>query len=98
MVFNDIHETTVYLEKFIRNLLLGENNELKNRYLHINHLFDENADKKAEINSGVGLRMIGNTGQYVKEFTNVMKFADEIEAYEYIERHGLEKISSVRKL
>lgn len=49
MVFNDIHETTVYLEKFIRNLLLGENNELKNRYLHINHLFDENADKKAEI-------------------------------------------------
>lgn len=50
------------------------------------------------INSGVGLRMIGNTGQYVKEFTDAMKFADEIEAYEYIERHGLEKISSVRKL
>ena len=53
MVFNDIHETTVYLEKFIRNLLLGENNELKNRYLHINHLFDENADKKAEINAEI---------------------------------------------
>ena len=49
------------------------------------------------INSGVGLRMIGNTGQYVKEFANAMRFADEIEAYEYIERHGLEKISSVRK-
>ena len=49
------------------------------------------------INSGVGLRMIGNTGQYVKEFTNAKKFADEIEAYEYIERHGLEKLSSVRK-
>ncbi len=47
------------------------------------------------INSGVGLRMIGNTGQYVKEFTDAMKFADEIEAYEYIERHGLEKLSSV---
>ena len=43
---NDIHETTVYLEKFIRNLLLGENNELKNRYLHIAYLFAENADKK----------------------------------------------------
>lgn len=50
---NDIHETTVYLEKFIRNLLLDENNELKNRYLHINHLFKENADKKAEINAGI---------------------------------------------
>ena len=36
----DIHETTVYLEAFIRNLLLNENNELKNRYLHINSLFE----------------------------------------------------------
>ena len=56
---NDIHETTVYLEKFIRNLLLGENNELKNRYLHIAHLFDENADKKAGINAGInaGIKM-----------------------------------------
>lgn len=32
----NIHETTVYLEAFIRNLLLNENNELKSRYLHIN--------------------------------------------------------------
>lgn len=50
---NDIHETTVYLERFIRNLLLGESNELKNRYLHIAHLFDENADKKAGISAGI---------------------------------------------
>ena len=34
----NIHETTEYLEMFIRNLLLNENNELKNRYLHINGL------------------------------------------------------------
>ncbi len=31
----DIHETTEFLELFLRNLLLGEKNELKNRYLHI---------------------------------------------------------------
>lgn len=31
-----VHETTEYLELFLRNLLLGENNELKNRNLHIN--------------------------------------------------------------
>ncbi len=31
----DVHETTEFLELFLRNLLLGENNELKNRYLHI---------------------------------------------------------------
>ncbi len=35
-----IHETTVYLEAFIRNLLLNENNKLKNRYLHINSHFN----------------------------------------------------------
>ena len=31
----NIHETTEYLELFLRNLLLNEQNELKNRYLHI---------------------------------------------------------------
>ena len=31
-----VHETTEYLEAFLRNLLFGEKNELKNRYLHIN--------------------------------------------------------------
>lgn len=31
----DIRETTEYLELFLRNLLLGETNDLKNRYLHV---------------------------------------------------------------
>ncbi len=30
-----IRETTEYLELFLRNLLLGEDNELKNRYTHV---------------------------------------------------------------
>ena len=30
-----VHPTTVYLEKFFSNLLLGTTHELKNRYLHI---------------------------------------------------------------
>ncbi len=30
-----IRETSEYLELFLRNLLLGENNELKNRYIHV---------------------------------------------------------------
>lgn len=30
-----IHENPKFLEKFFRNLLLGEHNELKNRFLHI---------------------------------------------------------------
>ena len=32
-----IREETEYLEKFFRNLLLNEHNELKNRYLHIRY-------------------------------------------------------------
>lgn len=38
---NGIHETTEYLEVFLRNLLLNENNELQNRKLHVSGLLDE---------------------------------------------------------
>lgn len=34
---NGIHENSEYLEKFFRNLLLGEHNELKNRFLHLDY-------------------------------------------------------------
>ncbi len=36
-----IHETTKYLEKFLRNLLLNEKNQLYNRKLHISGLLNE---------------------------------------------------------
>ena len=36
-----IHETTEYLEVFLRNLLLNEQNELQNRNLHISGLLNE---------------------------------------------------------
>ena len=37
---NGIHETTEYLEVFLRNLLLNEKNPLHNRMMHINiHFF-----------------------------------------------------------
>ena len=38
---NGIHETTEYLELFLRNLLLGENHPLHNRTLHISGTFKE---------------------------------------------------------
>ena len=44
----DIHETTEYLEVFLRNLLLNEKNELHNRDLHISGLLNE---KKVDIGS-----------------------------------------------
>lgn len=43
-----IHETTGYLEKFLRNLLLDEKNELHNRDLHISGFSDE---RKVDIES-----------------------------------------------
>ncbi len=44
-----IHETTEYLETFLRNLLLNENNELHNRDLHINgYLQSEKVDIQDE--------------------------------------------------
>ena len=36
-----IEETTEYLERFFRNLLLGENNELKSRFLRIDGISDK---------------------------------------------------------
>lgn len=38
---NDIHATTLYLERFFENLLFGGNNELKSRYLHIDWQYDQ---------------------------------------------------------
>ena len=35
-IVKGIDYTLVYLERFFRNLLLGEHNELRNRYLLIN--------------------------------------------------------------
>ena len=46
---NGIHETTEYLEVFLRNLLLGEKNELHNRNLHISgHWSNKKVDIETE--------------------------------------------------
>ena len=48
-----IHETTEYLEAFLRHLLLNEKNELHNRNLHISELLNEEkvdiGDRKVDI-------------------------------------------------
>ncbi|XCB29200.1 Fic family protein [Arcanobacterium hippocoleae] len=53
---NGVHETTEYLELFLRNLLLNENHPLHNRTLHIDGIFKEpekaNIDSKSEYWSG----------------------------------------------
>ena len=43
-----IHETTEYLELFLRNLLLDEKNVLRNRTMHISGYFSEKVDIETE--------------------------------------------------
>ena len=45
-----IYMNTEYLERFFRNIMLGENNELKNRYTHID--YDEYMKKMEESDGG----------------------------------------------
>lgn len=49
---NGVHETTEYLELFLRNLLLDENNELHNRSMHISGMFAEVDIKSTKVNQG----------------------------------------------
>ena len=52
---NGIHETTEFLEMFLRNLLLGEKNELHNRTMHISGTFQS-------VNKGKDVSVKGNEG------------------------------------
>ncbi len=45
---NDVHATTVFLERFMENLLTGAQHELKNRYMHIDYS-DSAQSAKSEI-------------------------------------------------
>ena len=47
---NGVHETTEYLELFLKNLLLDEKNELHNRTMHVSGKF--NNSQKADIGEG----------------------------------------------
>ena len=46
---NGVHETTEYLELFLRNLLLDEKNELHNRTMHISGRFAEVDIERAKV-------------------------------------------------
>ena len=39
--------------------------------------------------------MIGKTGQYVRKFKNALAFAKKIDALEYVDRHGYNRIATV---
>lgn len=66
---NNVHETTQYLEKFLRNLLLDEANELHNREMHISGKFDSAAKQDIQVseqNIEVSKQDIQNSGQDIQ--------------------------------
>ena len=90
---NGVHETTEYLELFLRNLLLDEKNELHNRSMYISGMF-EKADIesiKADIESAEA--DIGNQKADIRN--RLLSFSDMI-AEKTIE-HALELFSKCGK-
>ncbi|MBQ0059590.1 MAG: Fic family protein, partial [Lachnospiraceae bacterium] len=66
---NNVHETTQYLEKFLRNLLLDEANELHNREMHISGKFSSAAKQDIQVseqNIEVTKQDIQNSGQDIQ--------------------------------
>lgn len=46
---NGVHETTEFLELFLGNLLLNENNPLHNRTMHISGILSQNKEENSEL-------------------------------------------------
>ena len=83
-----IYMNTEFLEKFFRNLLLGETNDLKNRYCHIKYN-EKVAIKTQESSDKVA----------VKEKSSVIKFGDNPKtSVQNVEKFGVNKKTSVQNV
>ena len=81
-VKNGVYEDMSFLEAFLRNLLMGEKNELKNRYMHIRWDETTHSDEKQHIKQHIGrhiesedslLEILDQKGISSKMKTNIMK-------------------------
>ena len=50
------------------------------------------------MNGGDKMYVLGRTGQYETELSKAMTFTDKMDAIVYVEKHGYERIATVRKL
>ncbi|MBO7637907.1 MAG: Fic family protein, partial [Treponema sp.] len=97
-----IYMNTEYLEKFFRNILLGESNELKNRYTHIDYddymkMFGENkksSEKKQSINDTAKITQKIT----VKITVNQQKIIDVIKENPLVTQEELSKIVGIARL
>ena len=61
-VKNGVYEYMSFLETFLRNLLMGEKNELKNRYMHIRWDKTTHSDEKRHIEQRIERHIEGGDG------------------------------------
>lgn len=50
------------------------------------------------VNGGDKMYVLGKTGEYQTELTDAMTFTDKIDAIIYVEKHGYERIATIRKV
>ena len=50
------------------------------------------------MNGGDKMYVLGKTGQYQTELENAMTFNDKLDAIIYVEKHGYEKLATIRKV
>ncbi|WP_191014150.1 Fic family protein [Treponema zioleckii] len=97
-----IEENPVYLERFFRNLILGKNNELKNRYTHVDYdeyikKFGEN-DKSSEKNQSINDTAKITQKITVKITVNQQKIIDVIKENPFITQEELSSIVGIARL
>ena len=93
-----IHETTEYLEMFLRNLLLGEHHPLRNRSLHISGAFQ--AQEKANIGgkkADIDEAKADIDGEHsVKTTNNIHKMREAFAGKEFFGRSDVMKVIGVK--
>lgn len=50
------------------------------------------------MNGGDKMYILGKTGQYEEELSKGMAFSDKMDAIIYVEKHGYQKIATIRKV
>jgi len=50
------------------------------------------------MNGGDKMYVLGKTGQYETELSEAMSFTEKIDAIIYVEKHGYERIATIRKV
>ena len=84
-VKKSIYMNNIFLEKFFENLLLGKNNELKNRYTHIR--YTENIEKTSVQND----KNFGTKEKTSVQIMDLMKENPSITLQQIAEKIGLSK-------